>query len=85
MIVMHPSIHSERFIEGTAHSAYLQKARKKGRMGTVVVNPFTNDLIDTRSFGNGRARHRASNNLLKGAKKRKPPSLHPTGSVKDKR
>ena len=46
------SIHSKRLIEEMVHSAYLQEARKKGRMGTVVVNPFTNDLIDIRSFGN---------------------------------
>ena len=53
------STHAKRFVESSAHSAFLQESRKKGRMGTMVVNPSTQKLIDTCSFGNSSARHHA--------------------------
>ena len=78
-------VHAKTFVESNAHSTFLQESRKMGRVGTVVVNPSTNELIDTRAYGNTRARHRANNNRLEGATKMKPPPLYPAGSKKVQR
>lgn len=74
--------HAKSFVEGDVHSAYLQESRKMGRVGTVVMNPETNEEIDTRTYGNSRARHRSNNNRLSNTPKVKPPPLYPAGSAK---
>ena len=74
--------HAKSFVEGGVHSAYLQESRKMGRVGTVVMNPETNEEIDTRTYGNSRARHRSNNNRLSNTPKVKPPPLYPAGSAK---
>ena len=78
--------HVKRYHESSAHAPFLQGMREKGRVGTVVANPVTGTLIDTRAYGGRRARHREQNNRLKrdGASEVvKPPSLFPFGSEKE--
>ena len=78
--------HVKRYHESSSHAPFLQGMREKGRIGTVVSNPVTGALIDTRAYGGRRARHREQNNRLKrdGASEvLKPPSLFPFGSEKE--
>ena len=42
----------------------LKGIRSKGRIDTTVKYPITHNQIDTRIFGNSRARHRADNNCF---------------------
>ena len=80
--------HVKMYHEFSTHAPFLQGMREKGRVGTVVPNPVTGTLIDTRAYGGRRARHREQNNRLKrdGASEvLKPPSLFPFGSEKRKR
>ena len=76
--------HAKRFVEGETHSAFLQENRKLGRVSTAVINPSTNEKIDTRTFGNSRARHRTNTNRLEAVPKVKPPPLYPCGRKKPK-
>lgn len=73
------------FTESSAHAPFLEGMREKGHVSTVVNNPVTDEIIDIRTYGGRRARHREQDNRLErdGASKHlKPPSLFPIGGNK---
>jgi len=78
--------HVKEFTPDSAHAPFLQGMRSKGRVGTIVENPTTQEQIDTRTYGNSRARHRETNNRLMSDSESgvasKPPPLYPQGSEK---
>ena len=72
----------KQFTPISCHAPFLQGMRESGRVGHIVDLSATNDKIDTRAFGNCRARYRSDNNNLKDdgvTVVSKPPSLFPTG------
>ena len=79
--------HVKEFTPDSAHALFLQGMRSKGRVGTIVENPTTQEQIDTRTYGNSRVRHRENNNRLmsdseSGVASTPPPPLYPQGSEK---
>ena len=75
--------HVKEFTPDSAHAPFLQGMRSKGRVGTIVENPTTQEQIDTRTYGNSRARHREPNNRLMSDSESgvasPPPPLYPQG------